>query len=67
LSAWGDDISLPAITKFLPESEMVFVNFDLNKSQTIRIKFQQSASGEIQGLVFPSNDVKGEITARKIK
>jgi CubicO group peptidase (beta-lactamase class C family) len=63
LLAWGDDIPLPAITKFSPESEMAFVNFDFNKSQTIRIKFRQSASGEIQGLVFPSNDEKDEITA----
>ncbi len=67
LLAWGDDIPLPAITKFSPESETAFVNFDFNKSQTIRIKFQQSAGGEIQGLVFPLNNQKGEIIARKIK
>jgi len=67
LLAWGDDIPLPVITKFLSESETAFVNFDFNKSQTIRIKFQQSSSGEIQGLFFPQNDEKGEIIARKIK
>ncbi len=67
LLASGDDIPLPVITKFLPESETAFVNFDFNKSQTIRMKFQQSSSGEIQGLAFLSNDEKGEIIAWKVK
>jgi CubicO group peptidase (beta-lactamase class C family) len=67
LLAWGDDIPLPAITKFLPESETSFINFDFNKSQTIRIRFNTSADGNIIGLNARSADGKTDVFARKTK
>ena len=51
LLAWGDNIPLPAITKFSPDSETTFINFDFNKSQIIRIKFQQSSGGALGGRI----------------
>jgi CubicO group peptidase (beta-lactamase class C family) len=67
LLAWGDDIPLPAVTKFLPESEESFINFDFNKSQTIRIRFNKSADGKATGLTLPSADGKTDVFARKTK
>lgn len=67
LLAWGDDIPLPAITKFMPESGMAFINFDFNKSQTVRIHFNTSADGKPLGLTVRSADGKSDIFARKTK
>lgn len=67
LLAWGDDIPLPAITKFMPESETAFINFDFNKSQTVRVHFNTSAEGKTLGLTVRSADGKDDVFARKTK
>jgi hypothetical protein len=67
LLAWGDDIALPAVAKFMPESETTFSSFDLIKSQIIRIHFNTSANGEVTGLTLLSTDGKRDVFAGKIK
>jgi hypothetical protein len=67
LLAWGDDIPLPAITKLMPESETAFINFDFNKSQTVRVHFNTSAEGKTLGLTVRSADGKDDVFARKTK
>lgn len=67
LLAWGDDIQLPAISKFSPESETSFINFDFNKSQTLRVRFEMSSGGKVNGLILASVDGKTEVFARKVK
>jgi hypothetical protein len=65
LAAWGDDIALPAITKLLPEAETSFVNFDFDRSQTLRIRFDTSSDGRVTGLTVRSADGKSDVFARK--
>jgi CubicO group peptidase (beta-lactamase class C family) len=64
LIAWGDNIPLPVITKLLPESETSFVNFDFDKSQTIRVRFNISSDGKASGLTVRSAD-GNDVLARR--
>jgi CubicO group peptidase (beta-lactamase class C family) len=66
LLAWGDDIPLPVITKLMPESETSFINFDFDKSQTVRLSFNTSSDGKVSGLMVRSADGNSDIFARKI-
>jgi CubicO group peptidase (beta-lactamase class C family) len=66
LLAWGDDIPLPVITKLSPESETSFINFDFDKSQTIRVRFNTSSDGKVTGLMVRSTNGNSDIYARKI-
>lgn len=67
LAAWGygDNITLPAITKLLPESETSFVNFNFDKSQLLRIRFDTSSDGKVTGLTVRSSDGKSDVAALK--
>ncbi len=58
VTAWGDNVPLPASVKLLPESETSFVNFDFEKSQTVRVRFDAGA------LIMRSAD-GSEVAARK--
>jgi hypothetical protein len=66
LLAWGDDIPLPVIIKLSPESETSFINFDFDKSQTVRLRFNTSSDGKVTGLMVRSADGNSDIFARKI-
>jgi CubicO group peptidase (beta-lactamase class C family) len=63
VTAWGDNIPLPASVKLLPESESSFVNFAFDKSQTIRVRFDISTG--VNGLILRSADGRSEVVARK--
>jgi uncharacterized protein (UPF0254 family) len=65
LVAWGDNIQLPGITKLSPEAETSFTNFDFDRSQTVRIRFDVSADGKVKGLIVPSADGKSGVLALK--
>ena len=65
LAAWGDNISLPTIIKLLPESETSFLNFDFDKSQTVRVRFNNDPGGKANGLTVLSADGKSDVFARK--
>jgi CubicO group peptidase (beta-lactamase class C family) len=67
LAAWGygDNITLPAITKLLPESETSFVHFNFDKSQLLRIRFDTSSDGKVTGLTLRSSDGKSDVVALK--
>lgn len=64
LTAWGDNIPLPVITKLLPESDTSFINFDFDKSQTVRVRFNTSSDGNVIGLTVRSAD-GSDVIARK--
>jgi CubicO group peptidase (beta-lactamase class C family) len=65
LIAWGDNIQLPAVLKLLPEAETRFVNFDFDRSQTLRVSFDTSSEGNVTGLTVRSADGRSDAFARK--
>jgi hypothetical protein len=50
----------------MPESETSFINFDFDKSQTVRLSFNTSSDGKVSGLMVRSADGNSDIFARKI-
>jgi CubicO group peptidase (beta-lactamase class C family) len=63
---WGDNISMPAITRLLPGTDGDWVNFDFDRSQAVRVRFNAGPDGQITGLTIPAAGNGSDLVARKL-
>lgn len=66
LTGWGSGIPMPAITRFLAESEASFVAFDIFTSRIVRVSVNRDIAGRVASLtVHSATDVVADRVARR--